>query len=272
MSVASSGLKSFVWFVLLTFASTWACWITASGLSRRPGAVSLAIGALVLLGTIAPSLVAVALTAAREGGAAVRTLLRRVVQANVELRWYVFAVGFMPGIKLTVALVHRVVVGAWPRFGDESWVLMAGAILISMWVQAGEEIGWRGYALPKLSQRVGLAPASLILGVVWASWHLPLFVVLDGDTLGQSFPLYLLQVVALSVTAAWLYWRTGGSLLLVMIWHAAVNNTKDIVPSALPGASDPLTFSASPVAWLTVAMLWIAAAYFLVQMSKAPRH
>ena len=265
-----TGLRSFVWFVVLTFASTWACWIAANALSGRSGTASLAIGGLVLLGTIAPSLVALALTARREGRAAVQTLLRRVTQSNVGLRWYVFAVGFMPAIKLSVALIHRVITGAWPRFGDESWYLMAGAILISTWVQAGEEIGWRGYALPSLSRRVGLAQASLILGVVWASWHLPLFVMLDSDKLGQSFPIYLVQVTALSVAAAWLYWRTDGSLLLVMIFHAAANNTKDIVPSAVPGASDPLAFSPSPVAWLTVAMLWVAAVFFLVQLPKAP--
>jgi membrane protease YdiL (CAAX protease family) len=257
-------------FFLLTFALTWLSWATASELSRsgQANGASLAAGGLVLLGTIAPSLVALALTARREGRAAVQTLLRRVVQADVGLRWYVFAVGFMPAIKLTVALVHRVVVGAWPRFGDESWVLMFGAILISMWVQAGEEIGWRGYALPRLSERVGLAPASVILGVIWAAWHLPLFVMLDSDKLGQSFPIYLVQVTALSVAAAWLYWRTNGSLLLVMILHAAVNNTKDIVPSAVQGASDPSAFSRSPVAWLTVALLWVAAAFFLTQMRQ----
>ena len=50
------------------------------------------------------------------------------------------------------------------------------------------------------------------------------------------------------------------------LMHAAVNNTKDVVPSALPGATDPFTLQASPVAWLTVALLWIAAAYFLFRM------
>jgi membrane protease YdiL (CAAX protease family) len=83
---------------------------------------------------------------------------------------------------------------------------------------------------------------------------------------GQSFPLYLLQVAALSVAAAWLYWRTGGSLLLVMLLHAAVNNTKDIVLSPVPGAADPFTVSASREGWLTVAVLWIVAAYLLVRM------
>ena len=171
-------------------------------------------------------------------------------------------------IKLSVALLHRLLTGAWPRFGQEAWYVMAGAILISTWVQAGEEIGWRGYALPRLSDRLGLAPASILLGMIWAVWHLPLFFFPAADKFGQSFPLYLLQVTALSVAMAWLYWRTGGSLLLVMLLHAAVNNTKDIVPSAVPGAKDPFALSTSLPAWLTVTLLWICAVYFLVRMRK----
>ncbi|HZE68128.1 MAG TPA: CPBP family intramembrane glutamic endopeptidase [Pyrinomonadaceae bacterium] len=127
-------------------------------------------------------------------------------------RWYVFALGFIPAIKLLVAVVYRVVTGAWPNFGQVPWYLMAAAIVFSTWVQAGEEIGWRGYALPRLSERLGLAPASVILGIIWASWHLPLFFFPGSTIRGQSFPLYLLQVTALSVAMAWLYWRTQGSL------------------------------------------------------------
>jgi hypothetical protein len=183
----------------------------------------------------------------------------------------VFALGFFPAIKLSVAVVHRVAMGAWPAFGDDAWYVMAAAIAVSTWVQAGEELGWRGYALPRLSDRFGLPFASVILGVLWAAWHLPLFFVQASDTYAQSFPLYLLQVTALSVAMAWLYWRTAGSLLLVMLLHAAVNNTKDIVPSAVPGATDPFALSTSVVAWLTVALLWIAAGVFLVHMSGAGR-
>ncbi len=65
---------------------------------------------------------------------------------------------------------------------------------------------------------------------------------------------------------AWLYAHTNGSLLLVMLMHAAVNNSKDIVPSAVPGATQTFGLSASLVAWLTVALLWICAAYFLARM------
>ncbi len=69
---------------------------------------------------------------------------------------------------------------------------------------------------------------------------------------------------------AFVYAKTRGSLLLVMLMHAAVNNTKDIVPSADPQSGGPWGLSHSLVAWLTVAVLWIGAAYFLVRMRKEP--
>jgi membrane protease YdiL (CAAX protease family) len=146
---------------------------------------------------------------------------------------------------------------------------MIAAISVSTWVQAGEELGWRAFALPRMAKGLGLGPASVLLGVIWASWHFPLFLMPATTTTGQSFPLYLLQVTAISVTMAWLYWRTNCSLLLVMVLHAAVNNTKDIVPSAVPGATNVFALSNSRIAWLTVALLWIAAAYFLFAMRGA---
>ncbi len=224
---------------------------------------------LFLLGTFAPGLVALALTALAGGRAGVQALLRRILHWQVGARWYVFAAGYMAAIKLTVALVHRLATGAWPRFGSTPWYIMLLATAISMWVQAGEEIGWRGYALPRLAARLGLGWSSILLGVIWACWHLPLFLIEGTDTSGQSFPIYLLQVTALSVAMAWLYWRTEGSLLLVMLMHAAVNNTKDIVPSGVAGATNPFALSTSLVAWLTVALLWIGAAYFLLRMRGA---
>ncbi|HSP61387.1 MAG TPA: CPBP family intramembrane glutamic endopeptidase, partial [Pyrinomonadaceae bacterium] len=155
---------------------------------------------------------------------------------------------------------------AWPGFGQEPVYIMAIATVFSTPVQAGEEIGWRGYALPRLSARLGLSSASIALGVIWACWHLPFFFISGTDKSGQSFPVYLLGVTALSVAMAWLYWRTNGSLLLTMLMHAAVNNTKDIVPSAVSAATNAFSLSSSRVAWLSVASLWICAAYFLVRM------
>lgn len=261
-------------FFALTYVVTWTFFIAAAVLSRSlPSSAGppLGLSALVLLGTFAPSMVALGLTARAEGRAGVRALLSRLFQWQVSARWYVFAVGYMAAIKLTVALVHRVATGAWPRFGDTPWVLMIAATVFSTVIggQAGEEIGWRGYALPRLAARFGLGGASIVLGVIWACWHLPLFYFHGADTYGQSFPAYLLQVTALSVAIAWVYWRTNGSLLLTMLMHAAINNTKDIVPSIPRTATSPFAPHASLTSWLAVALLWIVAGYFLVRMRRA---
>ena len=252
-------------FFVLTYAVMWSCFIpVAAGIPAYAplGAV------LLLLGTFAPSLVAVWLTARAEGDSGLRALLSGVLRWRVAAGWYLFALAYIPAIKLTVALVHRLATGAWPRFGDEPWYGILAAIAFSTPFQAGEEIGWRGYALPQLATRFGLARASVLLGFIWAAWHLPQFFIPEVDTYGQSFFVYALQVTALSVAIAWLYARTNGSLLLVMLLHSAVNNSKDIVPSALPGANSTFGLSASLVAWLTATLLWMCAAYFLATMRR----
>jgi len=254
-------------FFALAYAVTWILFILVA--TAIPASTPLGY-LLVLLGAFSPSMAALWLTARHEGSAGVHALLDRVLRWRVAARWYLFAVSYIAVIKLTIALLHRVTTGVWPRFGTDPWYLIPLAIAFSTPFQAGEEIGWRGYALPRLAERFGLAHASLLLGVIWACWHLPQFYIAGADTNGQSFFIFLFEVVPMSVAMAWLYARTGGSLLLVMLLHAAVNNSKDIVPSASPGATNPFTLSASPVAWLTVALLWICAAYFLVRMPPWP--
>ena len=105
----------------------------------------------------------------------------------------------------------------------------------------------------------------------WALWHLPLFFVREADTFGQSFPVYALTVSGISVLIAFLYARSGGGLLLPMLFHAAVNSTKDIVPSAVPGASRPFAIGASAVGWIALALHGVVAAVFLVWMARTER-
>ena len=256
-------------FTLLTFVASWILWIAAAALmhwdfSFQSGLVAIG-GPLYLLGVFAPALVAVALTARAGGREAVESLLQRTLQSTVGIRWYLFAAGYFAAIKLGVALVHRITVGTYPVFSQESWLVMLAAVPISTPFQAGEEIGWRGFLLPRLSARAGLPIASLVVGVVWAAWHLPFFFIGGADKSGQSFPAYLTGVTALSVAMAWLYWRTRGSLLLTMLMHAAVNNTNFLSTPASTSTS-PWTMHASLVAWGTVGLLGICALFFLAAM------
>ncbi len=113
-----------------------------------------------------------------------------------------FAILYMITIKLAVALIHRLALGSWPRFGHEGPLVMLVAIALSTPVQFGEEAGWRGYALPRLARRMGFGGASLLVGVLWACWHIPQFFLASADTYHQSFPIWAVEVTAMSVAMA----------------------------------------------------------------------
>lgn len=275
-SGGTGSLGAIVRFFALTYAVSWPCFTGFASLSGDAPPADPARAAarflLLYLGIFAPALVALGLTAREGGGAAVRALLRRLLDGAVGARWYLFAAGYMAAIKLATALLHRVATGEWPRMGAEAWYVLVAATVFSTvtFVQTGEELGWRGYALPRLAARLGLGPASVVLGLLWACWHLPLFFAPGTDKYHQSFPGYALSVTALSVAMAWLYGHTRGSLLLAMLMHSAVNQSVGIVSSAVPGATNPLALNLPPAAWITIALLWICGGYFLVRMPDAP--
>jgi len=177
-------------FFFITFVASWICF----GLAVIVPAIG---GTIFLLGVFMPAFVAISLTARAGGTVALQTLFERVLQWRVGVQWYIFAVGYVLAIRLAAALVQRLFTGTWPQFAHVDWVVLAAAVVISLPVQAGEEIGWRGYALPRLGARIGYAGGSVLLGMMWAVWHLPTFFMLPGNSnYGQSFPLFFVGVTA----------------------------------------------------------------------------
>ena len=130
--------------------------------SRRAAPAVLQL--IILPGVVAPALVALWLTWRQGGTAGVRVLAERLTRWQVPVRWYGFALGFMMAVKLAAAVMHRFATGAWPSFAAPGLVplMILGAVLSTPF-QAGEEIGWRGYALPRLAARFGARLASLLL-------------------------------------------------------------------------------------------------------------
>ena len=243
-------------YFVATFVASWVWWMGVAPLVTP--SLPLRLRELFLLpGVFAPAFVAIAMTARAEGRRGVAALLRGVIRWRVGARWYVFAVVYLVAVKLIAASLYRFIRGTWPMFGTDPLPLLLVAVVLSLPSQAGEEIGWRGYALPRLASRLGLALASVVLGVIWAAWHLPFFFNVASDKTGHPFLPYLLTVTALSVAIAALYRGTNGSVLLTMLMHAAINNTKDIVPSSTPLMS-----------WLTIGVLWVGAVVTLVWMGR----
>ncbi len=257
-------------FFLIAFLVAWLLFIAASLISNN-GQLSTLSHLLIFIGAISPGIVAILITAITQGGAGVKVLIEKISFKNTNAGWYIFALTFFAFVKCLAALIFFLLYKSWPQFGTTSWYVMLGAIAVSTWVQAGEEIGWRGYALPLMSKKIGLAMASVLLGIIWAIWHLPLFYITAADTFNQSFPLYLLQVTGLSVIMAWLLWKVNGNLLPLMVFHAAINNTKDIVPSATEASASPFTLNASPIGWTTAILIWVLAFYLIYAMTQKPK-
>ena len=265
-------MRAIVIFFSLTFLVSWSLFIGAASVSgpAKSGSSFSTFGYVIyLIGVFTPALVAIFLSWREQRRAGVVALLSQMLRAPLHFGWYLFAATYFIVIKILAALIYRAVAGGWPAFGHDSFVLIAAAVIFSTPFQAGEELGWRGFALPRLWNHFGLSLASVVLGIIWAVWHLPFFYLAGADKFDQSFPVYLLSVVALSIAMAWLYWRTRGSLLLVMLMHSAVNNTTGIVPSTLPAARSVWSIHASPIAWITTAILCTFAIYFLIRMRGA---
>jgi membrane protease YdiL (CAAX protease family) len=199
---------SLVTFFVLAYAITWALVPLAS--------VSLAFPVLGLFG---PALAAVIVTAITEGASGVKILLGRVIQWRVSWFWYVVALGLPLALALAVAGIHRLLGGAMPAgLGDPAILTATLALLV-----VGEEIGWRGFALPRLQARYGGLGASLILGALWATWHLANVAIPGLERYWYAFPAFALWVIAQTILFTWIYNHASGSILLAWLFHAAIN-------------------------------------------------
>jgi membrane protease YdiL (CAAX protease family) len=109
-------------------------------------------------------------------------------------------------------------------------------------ISNGEEIGWRGYLLPRLGKRHTPLESSIIVGLLWGIWHLPRYL----EQGGGPFVLFMIRIVADSILYTWLFNRTGGSLLLTTIFHASGNTAGAFLPLS-PGSNAILIF----LTWIT---------------------
>jgi membrane protease YdiL (CAAX protease family) len=163
-----------------------------------------------------------------EGG--VRPFLRQIKTWRVGIGWYVLALVGPAGLLLLCEGVHILLGGAppgqWLTFPSPSNPGPGGLIflIVQLGLSFTEEYGWRGFGLPRLQKRYGALKASLLIGVIWGTYHLwiiptcPHCLSLTDVLLTQY-----LRLIATSVIYGWIYHSTKGSLLLVMLAHAGHN-------------------------------------------------
>jgi len=217
-------------FFLGAYLYTWV--VSAPAVFMEP---SWSAAILVYVGSFGPPISAAVVTWLR--GDDVRAWARQITRWRVGWKWWAVAAGLPIAAAVGITLVLVVVRGpvdlgqAFP-----SPILFAAIFLFALLLSGGlnEEPGWRGFAQPHLNERYGAVPASLLIGVVWAGWHAPYFVI--PVTPHSSFPLvntlgWVGGILTLSILLGWLYNNTG-SVLLVMVLHAMANTADVVIPLA----------------------------------------
>lgn len=173
-----------------------------------------------------PFLAAFIMTGVTEGRAGISRLLRRIVLWRVELRWYLFALLGVPAITVLGAIVLPGVFASFQTPALSLLVTYPVSFVVSLLIGGplGEEPGWRGFALPRLQRRQGPLVGSLVLGVLWAFWHLPYFWMPEWGTPKSGLldiVWFVVADIALTVVYTWVFNNTKGSLLIVILVHAS---------------------------------------------------
>ena len=259
--------------ILLMFLFTWPIDFSNSGL--MPFKVPFILYLFLGWGFVEAAVLMTWLTVGR---GAVGRLLRRYLRWRVHWTWYL-ALLLMPaaavlGVFLNAALTgspadfSKVVADQLrpPGFSRLAFIL---PFFLTDLIANGEEIGWRGYVLPRLQAKHSALVAALIAGLIWGLWHIPKL--LTHWDWGY-FALFMLDTIAKAVFLAWMYNGTGGSLLLVAMAHAAWNTAGIFLPTASTVSAANLGALAMQVLVEIVLVIVIAVSARLADLPRtAPR-
>lgn len=215
-------------FFVLTFAIAWSIWLPLGFLVPENPFLSLP-------GAWAPTISAVILTGLTEGKDGVRKFLKRLLHWRVGLGWYLivlFGVAIIACLAIGVGKFLGIAAPAssLPNGLPPNMLPAFLPVIFLINIFAGgplaEDIGWRGYILPKMREGMTALHASLVIGVIWAIWHLPYFIFPAWRSAVGDIPFFwfALLTTSWSVLFAWVYVNTE-SILMPVLFHAAINTT-----------------------------------------------
>jgi len=248
MKTGAINKKVMLWsFFILTFVISWGGILMIIGMDGFLGTKEISddVMPFVYLATLlGPSAAGLLLTGLFDGKTGFRELLARLIRWRVDFRWYVGAILTVPllitAILYFLSRVSPAYLPAIATTDNKSGLLLSG-IVMGVLVGLFEELGWTGFAVPRLMQRYGVIATGLIAGILWGAWHFPLF--LGAARSSGSFPpaIYLLVLLfsflpAYRVLMVWIYTHTD-SLLVVTLTHAPLAASQlIIIPSVIKGA------------------------------------
>jgi uncharacterized protein len=199
-----------------------------AALTAGPGII------LVILAAWAPTLAAFIITGVSEGLTGVKGLWRRFWNRNITFKWLLVILFFCSAVRLAANLVSRLVDGqAYPilNLPDPPWVILTS--FFSAFVANGltEEFGWRGFVLPRFQAKWNALTSSFLLGILWTSWHIPLFFTPGEPLYGQNFWRWAPYTLLMTIVYTWIFNNTKGSVLAAALLHASSNTAIIVLTS-----------------------------------------
>jgi len=237
-------------YVVIAYAFSWIFWLpqvlSSNRLLELPEFFVYIVGFVAPFG---PLVAAFSVTYLKQGKEATKELLRRGADYRFGKRWLIPLFLLFPlwaGSALLVGWLTEGVTIDLPWFSNPLSLVFNFSIYnfvyMFFFVGVSEEFGWRGYALDRLQTRYSAVISSIMLGLIWGFWHLPLFFISGSPQQAAGLVPYLLQIVVFSIWLTWLYNNTGGSVLAAIIFHAMMDLTllaifpvtSIFAPSSLP--------------------------------------
>ncbi len=249
---ARTGIGSLTEFFALAYLLTWVLlapffYLIASVLHEPFPWWFWVLVPFAFIGGSGPSVAALVITGRTQGREGVRRLLTSLAAWRVPVRWYLVALGLPPAATALSVLVADGGLGTLRHFnaGVALQSLPLAYALALPFGPLGEELGWRGYALPRLLDRFGVWRATLLLGFLWTFWHVPMMLFRPGASIPTflgvsplSVAVYLGQITSGAALLTLLFLRTRGSLLLAVLCHLGLNTAESVVFNGLPDLSE----------------------------------
>ena len=256
--------QHFPWqYLLLAYSLTWIFWIPIA-LTRQDYKASPILLAMMFLGVFGPGIAGIIMTYREQGKEGGQDFWRRVFDfRRISLKWYVLILLLFPALHLIAISINHWLGGDPPEFKfiKEVMAMPAGLLIVTLLYllqSALEELGWRGYMLDRLQAIWKPTIASLVLGVIHAFWHLPLFwVVGTNQNRYLSFTAFVLFVVFVtsgSFYNTWCYNDNRRSTLAVILFHTVVNLALDTF--VLPGTGEYIFKIVAVFGAVLIAIAW----------------
>jgi membrane protease YdiL (CAAX protease family) len=223
-----------VFYFLIAFSFSWLMFLP--GVLTYYGVLNISdslVGVLGITGLLGPILSGFVMTAVTEGRAGIHRWLRRIVLWRVGLRWYLFAlIGLPLAMVLATIIVRPGALESFQTLAPLSVLPYLGAFVFMVLIGGPlfEEPGWSGFALPRLQRVHSPLVGGLILGSLWALWHLPGFLIPSQDLTDipprgtvLDFFVFALALIGLRLVMQWVFNNTKGSVLMAILIHASWN-------------------------------------------------